>query len=78
MGSSTGEIAQILREHHCGYTVGVGETKQTVAIITKLAGDEVECRRLGHAARIALEQHYDKPAAFRAWDDVLAPWCQAA
>lgn len=78
MGSSTGEIAQILRGHHCGYTVGVGETKQTVAIITKLAGDEVECRRLGHAARIALEQHYDKAAAFRAWDDVLAPWCQAA
>lgn len=78
MGSSTGEIARILREHHCGYTVGVGETKQTVAIIARLADDESECRRLGHAARIALEQHYDKPAAFRAWDDVLTPWCQVA
>jgi glycosyltransferase involved in cell wall biosynthesis len=78
MGSPTGEIAQILHEHHCGYTVGVGEIDQTVAIIQKLASDEVECRRLGHAARIALEQHYDKQAAFRAWDDALAPWCRAA
>jgi glycosyltransferase involved in cell wall biosynthesis len=78
MGSPTGEIAQILRKHHCGYTVGVGETDQTVAIITKLASDEVECRRLGQAARAALEQHYDKHVAFRAWEDTLAPWCRAA
>jgi glycosyltransferase involved in cell wall biosynthesis len=78
MGSSTGEIARLLQDHGCGYTVGIGETEQTVAIIAKLAGDEVECRRLGHAARAALEQQYDKHAAFRAWDDTLAPWCQAA
>jgi colanic acid biosynthesis glycosyl transferase WcaI len=78
MGSPTGEIAQILREHHCGYTVGVGDTDQSVAIITRLAGDEVECRRLGQAARLALEQHYDKEVAFRAWDETLASWCQAA
>ena len=78
MGSPTGEIAQILREHQCGYTVGVGETEQAVTIITRLAGDEAECRRLGQAARAALEQHYDKHAAFRAWDETLAPWCRAA
>jgi len=78
MGSPTGEIAQILREHQCGYTVGVGETEQAVTIITRLAGDEAKCRRLGQAARAALEQHYDKHAAFRAWDETLAPWCRAA
>lgn len=78
MGSSTGEIAKLLQTHGCGYTVGIGETEQAVAIIAKLAGDEVECRRLGHAARAALVQHYDKHAAFRAWNDTLAPWCQAA
>jgi len=78
MGSPTGEIAQILRDHHCGYTVGVGEVDQTVTIISRLASDEVECRRLGQAARMALEQHYDKQAAFRAWDKTLAPWLNAA
>lgn len=78
MGSSTGEIANILYKHHCGYTVDVGDTDQTVAIITKLAGDEVECRRLGHAARIALERHYDKQVAFRAWDELLGPWLKSA
>lgn len=77
MGSPTGEIAQILRDHRCGYTVGVGEIEQTIAIIRELAGDEVECRRLGHAARMALERHYDKQAALRAWDETLAHWCQA-
>lgn len=78
MGSYTGEIARILREHDCGYTVGVGETDHAVAIITRLACDEVEGRRLGQAARVALEQHYDKHVALRAWDETLAPWCQAA
>ena len=78
MGSLTGEIAKLVQHHGCGYTVGIGETDQAVAIITRLAGDEVECRRLGQAARLALEQHYDKEVAFRAWDETLAPWCQAA
>lgn len=78
MGSSTGEIAKLLQDHGCGYTIGIGETEQAVAIITKLASDEGECRLLGQAGRIALEQHYDKEAALRAWDETLAPWCQAA
>ncbi|MDH4153147.1 MAG: glycosyltransferase family 4 protein [Nitrospira sp.] len=78
LGSPTGEIAGILGEHHCGYTVGVGEVDQTVTIISRLASDEGECRRLGQAARMALEQHYDKKAAFRDWDETLAPWLNAA
>lgn len=78
MGSPTGEIAAILREHRCGYTVNVGETTEAVAIITKLANDDVECRRLGGAARVALEQHYDRHVAFRAWNDTLAPLRRAA
>jgi colanic acid biosynthesis glycosyl transferase WcaI len=78
MGSPKGEIAEMLDKHHCGYTVGVGEVKQAVAVIARLASDEVECRRLGQAARAALEQYYDKRAAFLAWDDTLAPWCRAA
>lgn len=78
MGSPKGEIAEMLDKHHCGYTVGVGEAEQAVTIIARLASDEVECRRLGQAARAALEQYYDKRAAFLAWDDTLAPWCRAA
>ncbi|MFO0697959.1 MAG: glycosyltransferase family 4 protein [Nitrospira sp.] len=77
MGSPTGEIARILREHHCGYTVGIGDTNQTVAIIAKLAGDESECRCLGQAARSALEQFYDRQVAFRAWDELLTPGLKA-
>lgn len=78
MGSPKGEIAEMLDKHHCGYTVGIGEAEQAVTIIARLASDEVECRRLGLAARAALEQHYDKHAAFQAWKDTLAPWCRAA
>lgn len=78
MGSPTGEIAQILREHHCGYTTTIGGVENTVSIITRLSTDAQECRLLGDSARAAFQQHYDRPAAFRAWDDALAPWCKAA
>lgn len=78
MGSPTGEIAQVLREHHCGYTVSIGEVEKAVAIITRLSTGVQECRLLGDSARAAFQQHYDRPAAFRAWDDVLASWCSAA
>lgn len=78
MGSPAGEIAQILQDHCCGFTVGIGETEQAVAIIERLAGDNSECHRLGQAARVALEQHYDKHAAFRAWNDILTPLHWAA
>jgi glycosyltransferase involved in cell wall biosynthesis len=78
MGSPVGEIAKILQKHHCGYTVDVGDTGQAVTIIARLACDEVECRRLGQAARVALEQHYEKEVAFRAWDEMLTPYCLAA
>ena len=78
MGSPSGEIAKLLLEHRCGYTVGIGDTERTVAIIARLASDEAECQRLGQAARVALEQHYNKETALRAWDETLASWYRAA
>ena len=78
LGSADGEIAQILQQHRCGFCVGIGELEQTVSHIERLANDEVECRRLGKAARTALETYYEKHTAFKAWNKTLSVSRRAA
>ena len=71
IGSRDGEIARMLQEYGCGFTVAPGDGEALTERILALAGDRDLCEALGARARIAFERQWDKERAMAEWEALL-------
>lgn len=72
IGDTKGEIALILRQHHCGASVAIGDVEGVVHEIRTLAHYQPQLTALqGLNARRLFEQRFTHASAFDAWRDLL-------
>ena len=71
IGSRDGEIARILQECGCGFTVTPGDGEALMEGILALAGDRDLCASMGARARVAFERQWDKEQALAEWEALL-------
>jgi glycosyltransferase involved in cell wall biosynthesis len=71
IGAADGEIARLIDETGCGFTVAPGDGKALVDRILQLAGDPELCASLGSRARAAFDERWDKRFAVEQWEEVL-------
>lgn len=72
IGDTQGEIAQILRQHHCGVSATIGDVESVVREICFLAYHQPQVSvLLGVNARRLFEQRFTQSCAFFAWRQVL-------
>ena len=74
IGAPDGEIARLVEEFGCGFTVAPGDGKGLADRILQLAQDPQLCATLGARARAAFEEHWDKSHAVEKWEEVLKAW----
>jgi glycosyltransferase involved in cell wall biosynthesis len=71
IGASDGEIARLLDQTGCGFTVTPGDGKALMDRILQLATDPALCASMGARARTAFEERWDKGRAMEQWVEVL-------
>jgi glycosyltransferase involved in cell wall biosynthesis len=71
IGAADGEIARLIDESGCGFTVAPGDGKGLADRILRLASDPELCARLGARARAAFEARWDESIALQQWEEVL-------
>ena len=71
IGDPSGEIAKLIREGNCGYTVAPEAAHSLVTLIERLATDPTEVSRLGNRARALFELKYNRSEAYRKWEMTL-------
>jgi glycosyltransferase involved in cell wall biosynthesis len=71
IGASDGEIARLLDQTGCGFTVAPGDGKALIDRILQLATDPALCASMGGRARAAFEERWDKGRAMEQWAEVL-------
>ena len=73
IGDTEGEIALILRKHHCGVAAAIGDVDAVVREIRSLAHHQPQLSVLqGGNARRLFEQRFTQSCAFSAWRQVLS------
>ena len=76
IGAADGEIAQLIDQTACGFTVTPGDAKSLVDRILQLARDPELCRNMGARARAAFEARWDTRGAVEQWEEVLTAAAQ--
>jgi glycosyltransferase involved in cell wall biosynthesis len=71
VGSTAGEIAQIVVDWQCGIAVQTGDVQGLAAAIKRLRSDSALCRKYGENARRVFEERFEKRIALAAWSEVL-------
>jgi glycosyltransferase involved in cell wall biosynthesis len=71
VGSTSGEIAQLLVDYQCGIAVQTGDVQGLTAAITRLRSDAMLRRKYGENARRVFEERFDRRIALAAWSEVL-------
>lgn len=71
IGAANGEIAQLLNEIGCGFTVAPGDGKDLMIRILQLATDPELCAEMGARARAAYEQRWEADRRINEWRDAL-------
>jgi glycosyltransferase involved in cell wall biosynthesis len=71
IGALDGEIAQLINETGCGFTVVPGDGQALVDRISQLAMDTELSASMGAGARAAFEKRWDKDRAIKQWEEVL-------
>ena len=71
IGSRGGEIARILEENGCGFTVTPGDGEALTERILALAGDRDLSASMGARARMAFERQWHKERALAEWEALL-------
>jgi colanic acid biosynthesis glycosyl transferase WcaI len=72
IGAPNGEIARLIDEAGCGFTVSPGDAEAVVDRILQLAGTPELCAELGARARASFERHWTKDRAVERWQQVLS------
>ena len=71
IGSKDGEIARLLGENGCGFTVATKDGETLMRRLLELAGDSNLCASMGVRARVAFERQWDKDQALAKWETLL-------
>ena len=71
LGAKDGEIARLLEENGCGFTIPPGHGEELANKILELAADPNLCATLGARARFAFERQWDKEHAVAEWEALL-------
>jgi glycosyltransferase involved in cell wall biosynthesis len=71
IGDDSGEIAQLIKRHQCGYTVAMGDETMLADRIADLAANPGRCREMGERARQAFLIEFDMPMAMERWENLL-------
>ena len=71
IGAEDGEIARLIDQAGCGFTVAPGDGKALANRILQLAGNPELCASMGARARAAFEERWDKRSAVEQWEEVL-------
>ena len=71
IGAPDGEIARLIDEAGCGFTVAPGDGEGLMMRILQLAADRDLCARMGARARQSFEHHWDRRFAIEKWEKVL-------
>jgi glycosyltransferase involved in cell wall biosynthesis len=69
--AANGEIANLVRNHHCGRVIEPGESEKLAVTILELSRDPEELATMGRNARAMLDAQFTRRAALRRWCDVL-------
>ncbi len=71
IGKAEAEVGRVLQETGSGRVIAVGDVAGLTDTITALADDPDACRRMGEAARQAMDRAYDRRHACEAWEKLL-------
>jgi glycosyltransferase involved in cell wall biosynthesis len=71
IGAQNGEIAAIIKEAACGFSVQTGNAEELVQTVRRLASDPALCNTLGNNARKVFEQRFEQRLALHAWSELL-------
>ena len=71
VGDQDGEIARLIARYGCGRSIAAGDGEGLAQVIVELIGNASERRRMGEAARRALEEEFDKSIAVTRWEKLL-------
>jgi len=69
--SKEGELAQIVREHDCGYVIQQGDADAMAHAIGELASDPARCAEMGGRARAMLDAHFTREQALARWESLI-------
>lgn len=70
--SKDGEIARLLEENGCGFTVATRDGEALMRCLLELASDRNLCTSMGICARVAFERQWDKEKALAKWEALLS------
>jgi len=71
IGASDGELATLVRRHHCGYVVEPGDADRLAGLLRRLANDPGPLPEMGNAARNMLDAHFSRRQALDSWRMLL-------
>jgi glycosyltransferase involved in cell wall biosynthesis len=69
--AADGEIANLVRDNHCGRVIEPGESEKLAATILELLKDPDQLATMGRNARAMLDSQFTRRAALKRWCDVL-------
>ena len=64
---NTGEIADLVRAHDCGFAIEPGDTAATAEAIAALARNRTRCQAMGHNARTMLDEKFTRRRQMDRW-----------
>lgn len=71
IGDEDGELARLIKQYACGFSVKQGSAALLAERILQLAADDESCQRYGEAARQLLDHQFSRAYAHRQWHDLL-------
>jgi colanic acid biosynthesis glycosyl transferase WcaI len=71
LGDPAGEVAQLVREHDCGWSLAPGSGAAIPAFLDDLRADRAQIAAAGRRARLAYERHYSRSNALARWRAAL-------
>jgi glycosyltransferase involved in cell wall biosynthesis len=71
IGASTGELATLVKRHHCGYVVSPGDAFTLAELLRRESSDPSNLARMGQAARSMLDTYFSRHQACGRWDEVF-------
>jgi glycosyltransferase involved in cell wall biosynthesis len=71
IGARDSELAQLIREHGCGYAVEPGDTAGLIAAIDNLSQDRAHAVELGRRGRALYDARFTPDIAFANWERIL-------
>jgi glycosyltransferase involved in cell wall biosynthesis len=72
IGARDGEIARLIHETGCGFTVAPGDGQALMDRILQLAATAKLCTSMGDRARASFEQYWNRDRAIKQWQGVLS------